>query len=580
MALDENVKKTILKYTLLNAVQYGGTANIKAVMGKVFSEHRELKSQARLILQFVREEVERINKMTLEEQKELLNKISPELLEPVHLKKEKKMLPPLPNVEKYPKVIMRLAPYPSGPLHIGNARMVVLNDEYVKKYNGELILAFDDTIGSEEKVIVPEAYELIKEGLEWLGVEWHRTIYKSDRVPIFYKYGKQLIEMKKAYVCNCNAEEFRTKYKINKRPCPHRNLTVEENLERWEKMLDGTYEAGEAVVRLKTSMSDPNPAIRDPVILRISDREHPRVGTKYRVWPLLEFNWAIDDHLLGVTHILRGKDLIKEDIIEQFVWDIFDWPYVEFIHYGRIMFKGISLSKTKSRKLIEKGIYFGWTDPRTWSLQSLAARGIKPDALRATLLDLGLSMTDIEFSPEHLYACNRKMIDKDVNRLFFVANPVEIKVINIPQSELISRIYWHPDFPERGVRFIKVIIKNNMARFFISETDWNNFDVRMLLRFKSLMNVEIIDKENRIAKYHSLEPPHGKGERLPIIQWIPALDKVPTRVLMPNGEIISGFAEMNIYKVKVNEVVQFERFGFVKIHKNEKNNVFVYYGHP
>ncbi|GAH67937.1 unnamed protein product [marine sediment metagenome] len=66
--------------------------------------------------------------------------------------------------------------------------------------------------------------------------------------------------------------------------------------------------------------------------MRISEAEHPRVGTKYIVWPMLEFSWAIDDYLIGVTHILRGSDLIKEDHIEEFIWNHFKWKKAEFNH--------------------------------------------------------------------------------------------------------------------------------------------------------------------------------------------------------------------------------------------------------
>src|SRR4030042_362847 len=157
--------------------------------------------------------------------------------------------------------------------------MIVLNDEYVKRYNGKMILFFDDTIGTSAaglatdpgaKFIVPEAYDLIEEGLKWLGVKIHERYYKSDRVDIYQKYARELIERGEAYVCTCEAEVFRTKYKQVGVDCPDRIVSVEENLARWEKMLDGTYAEGTAVVRLKTGMQAKNPAIRDHIIMRIS----------------------------------------------------------------------------------------------------------------------------------------------------------------------------------------------------------------------------------------------------------------------------------------------------------------------
>src|SRR2546428_14186688 len=89
--------------------------------------------------------------------------------------------PPLPDAVDG-KVVLRLAPYPSGPLHIGNARAVVLNDAYAKRYHGRLLLVFDDTIGSEDKPLLPAAFDQVKEGLHLAGVELDRGLYQCDRI--------------------------------------------------------------------------------------------------------------------------------------------------------------------------------------------------------------------------------------------------------------------------------------------------------------------------------------------------------------------------------------------------------------
>jgi len=339
----------------------------------------------------------------LEKKKKKLLQLDPKALEKKEVKTEEKKLPPLPEIDEFEKIIMRLAPYPSGALHIGNARMVILNDEYVKKYNGELILFYDDTIGSPKslrdspkaKYVLPEAYDLIKEGLEWLGVKYSKVLYKSDRLDIFYEYCVKLIKDNMAYVCFCSAAEFREKYKKHGKNCPHRVHTIDKNMNEWNSMLNGIYHEREAVVRLKTGMDQKDPALRDQIIMRISEAEHPRVGDKYTVWPMLEFSWAIDDYLIGASHIIRGIDLVKEGIIEEFIWNHFGWKKAKLLYYGRIKFPDMKLSKTQSRNFIQDGVYRGWEDPRTWSLQSLKKRGIKPEALRETLLDLGMSQSGI-----------------------------------------------------------------------------------------------------------------------------------------------------------------------------------------
>ncbi|MBS7287942.1 MAG: glutamate--tRNA ligase [Candidatus Freyarchaeota archaeon] len=577
--MEEELRKTLLRHVLANAVKYGGKADAKAVMGKVLSELPELRQRVREVLRAVEEVVEEVNAMPLDAQKRKLEELSPEIPKESKAKEERK-LPPLPNVEKYGKVVMRLAPYPSGPLHIGNARMAILNDEYVKRYGGELILVFDDTIGGGEKRVVPEAYDLIVEGLQWLGVEWHREFYKSDRVQIFYDYCEDLIRKMHAYVCTCERREWREKFKEKMKACPHRDSPVEENLERWEGMLEGVYGEGEAVVRLKTGMDLPDPALRDHVIMRISEREHPRVGSKYRVWPLLEFSWAIDDHLLGVTHILRGKDLVKEDAIERFVWRIYGWPEVEFIHYGILTFKGLKLSKTEARRNIERGVYMGWSDPRTWSLQSLQRRGIKPEALRESILSLGLSMIDVEYSPENLYAVNRRIVDPEADRYFFVENPVKLAVDDVPVSRLAARPPFHPDFPERGARTIEVNAKNGRIEVYVDERDAVRMSKGCVFRLKDLLNFEVKGEGEGgvVGVFHSLSVDDARARRAPIIHWVPSEGCLRVKVVKPDGEVVEGLGEPDCRRLAKDKIVQFERYGFCRVDSMEPE-IILFFAH-
>ena len=149
-------------------------------------------------------------------------------------------------------------------------------------------------------------------------------------------------------------------------------------------------------MRVKTSMQHENPAFRDRVLFRISERAHPRVARKYRVWPLLEFSWAIDDHLLGITHIIRGKDLMMESEMEKYIWNIFGWPSCELLHSGMVRLEGMQakISKSKAQKEVLSGKFSSWSDPRTWSVQSLMLRGIQPEALRKFVEDIGLNQND------------------------------------------------------------------------------------------------------------------------------------------------------------------------------------------
>ncbi len=586
MDIDE-IKKLIWIFGLTNAVKFEGKPNLKAIMGKLMSQKPELRTQVNDIKPVLDETIVKISKLTLDEKKEKLLQLDPTALEKKVTSKEKKELPDLPNTQNYDEIIMRLAPYPSGALHIGNARMVILNSEYVKRYNGELILFFDDTIGSPKsmrnnpkaKYVLPDAYQLIKDGLKWLDVNFSEVYYKSDRLEIYYEYCEKLIQDNIAYVCFCSATEFRDRYKKKKEQCPHRNQSVRINLQEWNNMKTGKYHETDVVVRLKTGMDQKDPAIRDQIIMRISEAEHPRVGNKYLAWPMLEFSWAIDDHLIGATHILRGIDLVKEDVIEEFIWDHFNWKKGEFLHYGRIKFSNMKLSKTQSRNNIIQGIFDGWDDPRTWSLQSLEKRGIKAEALKKTLLELGMSTTGIIFDESWLYSKNKDIIDGLSNRYFYVEEPINIEIENVPISECVAEPLLLPSNPEKGKRKIKVITKDNRLKVLIAHSDANKLRKGQILRLKDLINIKIMSidlNKNLInSNFHSFE----LNREFSIIQWVSKEENVKVSIIKPDGTISKGNGEVNLVNIPLNKTIQFERFGFVNPIKWEDNVLICYFTH-
>lgn len=531
------------RLALQNAVLHGGRAQTKAVVGKVLAADAGLRVQAKEVTETVASIVEEVNRLDPEEQRRLLEDVAPELLERRHGAGPSE-LPHLDGVSD--GVVMRLAPYPSGPLHIGNARMVLLNDEYTRRYGGRLLLVHDDTIGSEEKVPRAEAYDQVEAGLRWLGVEVHEVLYKSDRLPLFYDWGRRLLEVGGAYVCLCSPQELRANREAG-RACEHRASGTEENLRRWEAMLGGELAPGEAVVRLKTDMRHPNPAFRDRVLFRISDRSHPRVETRYRVWPLLEFSWAVDDHLLGVTHVLRGKDLMMEDLMEQAIWDDLEVEGPAFVHYGLLRLKEAALSKSRQRQLIEAGELAGVDDPRTWSLQSLERRGIQPEALRGFIKGFGLSLTDIEVPAETLYTENRRLIDPGANRYFFVPDPVAIGIEGLPElREAHPRL--HPDFPERGTRTLP-----GAEEVYLAVEDLERFHGEEI-RLKDWCNVRL----NDVAQFVS-----WPVRDIPKVQWLPG--GLPAIVLMPDASKVEGLAEEAVGDLRQGTLLQFERFGFVRL---------------
>lgn len=562
MSSNDEIKILVKKYALQNAVKYNMIPQAGAVMGKVMA-NPELRSRAREITALVEEVLKEVEGMTPESRKEELNRIAPELAAELKEKKEPdKGLPPL---EINGSLVMRFAPNPNGPPTLGSARGIVVNSEYVKRYHGKLIIRFDDTDPVTKRPML-EAYTWYLEDCEWLGAIPDEVIIASDRIPLYYEAAEQLISREGAYVCFCEQEEFKA-LKDAKKACPHREQGVEKNLGYWHRMISGDYKEQEAVLRIKTDIKHKDPAIRDWVAFRIIKTPHPRVGDRYNVWPLLDFEGAVEDHLCGTTHIIRGKDLMDSETRQKYIYKYMGWTYPKTLHWGRVQVHEFGkLSTSGIKKAIAEGVYTGWDDPRLPTLRALRRRGIQPPALRKFMIDLGLGETDISVSLDTLYAENRKLIDPIANRYFFVWDPVEMEIECAEPK--IARAPLHPARDE--MRFIPVDTKVLICR-----DDAETLKTGERLRLKDLYNIEITGISPPAAKFIGTDMQLVRKEKARIIHWAPP-DGIRVKVLSPQGEY-TGTGERGIEK-ELGKVVQFERFGFVRIDSVD-DGVVAYFTH-
>ncbi len=563
---DKDIREIIRRIALLNAISYEGKARVQPVLGKVLAERPHLKERVKQIASVIAEVVEEVNRLPLEKQREIAKRRWPEALVEEKVEEERE-LPPLPNVERYERVVTRFAPNPDCVLHLGSARAIILCHEYAKTYDGLFYLRFEDTDPRLKKSAL-QFYTLIREDLRWLGCEWEGEFIQSDRLPIYYEHAEKILKDGNAYVCTCKPEEFREKVLV-KQPCPCRDLTPEASLTCWKKMLDGTYKAGEAVVRIKTDLNHPNPAIRDWPALRIINTRrypHPRVGSKYRVWPLYNFACGIDDYLMGVTHIIRGKEHLTNQRRQEYMYKHFGWRYPEAIHYGRLKIKGASLSKSKIVEGIRKGIFRDWDDPRLATFAALRRRGITPEAIRHLIIDVGPKTADVVLSWKNLYAHNRKIIDPVANRYFFVHDPIKLNVDDTPYR-ISVHIPLHPDQPGRGFRPIEIEPKEGKASLWVSSDDLKLFEKGKKIRLMELLNLKVqrVGKKLIEATFHSRSYEEAKKLGAPLIHWIPVDTGIPCEVVMPDASVAKGVAEDNCKELRPNEIVQFERFGFVRV---------------
>lgn len=553
-----DLEEIIYKHALLNAAKHKGSANPGAVMGSIMSNEPELRSKAKEIGPMSGKIVAKVNALSPEEQAAEMEKLGVEVQDKKPKAKEVG-LQELPGTHE--NIVLRFAPNPSGPLHIGHSRAAVPNAEYVKRHNGKLILRIEDT---DPKRVYEPAYEMIPEDLEWLGIKADEVIYQSDRFETYYDYARQLIEKGAAYMCTCDGATFK-ELKDNCKACPCRDNSVEENLELWDKF--DTMEAGEAVLRVKTDINHKNPAIRDWVAMRLVDEEHPRLGTKYRIYPMMNFSVAVDDHLMGLTHVLRGKDHLANTEKQKYLYDAMEWETPEYIHYGRLKMEDIALSTSKAMAGIEDGTYSGWDDPRLGTLRAIARRGIDPRTIYNLITEIGVKMADSAISWKKIYGLNRNFLEPVANRYFFCEDPQLIEVEGYEDGKVDIERPLHADHLDRGNRVLPFD-----GKAYLAASDINDG----LFRLMDAVNVEIAGDK---ITYHSTSFEDARAVKARIIQWVPTEDNVDVEIVMDDASIKSGLGEGALCDLEVGSVVQFERVGFARLDEIKDDKLVFYYAH-
>ncbi len=561
------IEQVIEKHALENALKHEGKANPKAVVGSVIGESPESKKDMKNTAKLVEQAVQKINKLSLQEQKELAKKY-PEIFEKKHSKPKDE----LKELEDVPKtgVIMRFAPSPSGPMHIGHALTGGLTSLYVEKYFGRFILRIEDT--NTDNIYLP-AYDLLPNDAEWIFGNVSEVWVQSDRMQIYYNYIEKFLEQGNTYVCTCSQEAFK-KIITQKKACPCRELPKKEQKERWKKMLDTNgFKEGDAVIRFKTDVEHKNPAMRDFPLARINTGDHARQGFKYRVWPLMNLSVFVDDVEAGMTHIIRAKDHADNAKRQEFMYNALKKQIPKSYFVGRINFLDMELSTTKTKEKIEKGEFLGWDDIRLPFLGALKRRGYQAEAFKEYSKRIGISLTDKTVSKEEFFknldAYNKDIIDKRANRYFFVHDPIELSIKDFPETQLELKL--HPDEPKRGVRKFDA-----GEHFLIAREDFEKIKDGEIVRLMDCLN---FSKDGYECRFDSLGYEKFKEKGSLIIHWLTQKDNVETEILMPDGTIKKGLAERNVLQEQEGFVVQFERFGFCRLDKKEDDKLTFWFAH-
>ena len=551
---DEATDTMLWHMAIQNAIEYSGKANPGSVIGRIMGMRQDLRQYGKVLSPLIAKKVAQANNLAVEKGLDYLRTIlqneAPHLLEEREKQTRREGLPELSSAQKG-KVVLRFAPNPNGPLSFGHARGIIINGEYAKEYDGELILRFDDT-DTTVKPPLPEAYGIIEQEAEWLlGFKPHRIVIASERIDEYYRHVDLMLNGGFGYVCQCSAEVFR-EFRVSKTNCPCRANEIQQNIDLWNKMLDGTFVPGDAVVRVKTDMTLKNPALRDWPALRIQDtikNPHPRkeIGSKYRVWPLLDFQSAVEDHLQGVTHIIRGKDLMDSTRKQTLLYQHFGWDYPETMYWGRVkVHEWGGFSTSQMRKDIESGKFTGWSDPRLPTIAGLSGTGIQAEALRNFWVELGVTQKDISVPLSSLYSHNTKIIDDDAPRISFIREPILLELSGNKQSTV--EIPTHPNFPAMGSREIKL----NSQQVLIESTDYGEEK----LRLKEFADFDISEQS---ANFVSQE----RSDTRKIIHWASVdTSSKATLQMVSNGQISKIEGVLENHNLSKGDIVQIERIGY------------------
>jgi glutaminyl-tRNA synthetase len=512
------------------------------------------------------------------------------------------------QTKKHSNIITRFPPEPNGFLHIGHARAIIINFELAKHFGGQTNLRFDDTNPEKEDDIFVQ--NIIKD-IEWLGYTPNRIIYASDYFEEMYHRAMILIKKGLAYVDESSPEDIKSMRGSTGIPgklSPYRERPVEENIELFEAMKRGEKEEGSAVLRAKIDMSSPNMNMRDPVMYRISYDVHHHRGNDWCIYPMYDFAHPLEDAIEGITHSLCSLEF--EDHRPLYDWFVkhCEMPLVpRQIEFGRLNIENTVMSKRYLRALVEEGKVTGWDDPRMPTLKGLRRRGYTPNAIKAFILNAGLSKINSTIENTMLDAALRDDLNVSAPRLMAIKDPLKVIITNYPSDDVeYLDVELHQDRPELGSRriafskeiyiekedFIEVKPNKKYKRLYVGG------EVRLFHAYFIQAN-RIIYKDNGDIDYieatYDPETKSGSGfeERKPngTIHFVDAKEnaKATFNIFSPmildeeEGDFLQkfkedswktqqGFVESYVKTMKPEDACQFKRLGFYVIDKESKEH--------
>lgn len=333
------------------------------------------------------------------------------------------------------QVRVRIAPSPTGDPHVGTAYMALFNLIYARHFNGTFILRIEDTDQTRSR---PEYEQKIFDALAWCGIGWDEgpdvggpfgPYRQSERTELYQKYAHELVENGKAYHCFATPEELAEMRALNPGggyDRRYRGLSAEEVQERLDR--------GESnVIRLKMPLTGEavfEDAVKGRIVTPYADVDD-QVLLKSDGFPTYHLANVVDDHLMQISHVIRGDEWISSTPKHIYLYEAFGWDAPQFLHMPLLLgTDGKKLSKRRNPTSI-----FYYKDA-----------GYLPEAFMNFLTLMGYSMPgDEEIYPlQRLIDCfDPKRIGLsgaifDVRKLDWLNQ--QILINTIPEEDLWSRL--------------------------------------------------------------------------------------------------------------------------------------------
>lgn len=511
------------------------------------------------------------------------------------------------------KLKFRFSPENNGYLHIGHAKSICLNFGLALRYNAECNLRFDDTNPDVEKI---DFIDPIINDIKWLGFEPSKVLYASDYYDKLYDLAKILIKNGDAYVCELSPDELSKYNGLPYAPgieSPYRNRTILENLLLFEKMKNGEFKEGSAILRAKIDMDSSNMIMRDPVLYRIKNNSHYKLGNNWCVYPMYDYAHPISDCIENISNSLCTMEFESHR-------EFYDW-IINKLHkfiltenvpkqteFARLNIDWTIMSKRKLKKLVEEGFVSGWDDPRLPTISGLRRRGFTPGSIKEFCDRISVTRNESVVSYGLLEECLRNDLNKISNRVMGVLDPIKLVITNWDKGSELLEIENNPEDSTSGSRLV-----NFDGDVFIESEDFreeanNKYhrlklggEVRLKGAYVVKANSVVKDSDGNIKEVHcTYDPDSRSGKELGrkikgTIHWVSCSNSVKMNVneydklfltdspdkgeedfishINPNSLVINSKAvfELGIKDCKVGVPVQMMRKGYYVLDTDGKS---------